>query len=226
MPLDFAMMSASKRSGVSSSTPIARWNRVAGAGTKPDDIEVEPEGDASRSTHDDVRAGGLRPERRDKAAGAGADDDDIGFGVDRVGVLAARPTGAPMSGLPGSCAGLGAGHAIAATVERSAIVRVVRLAEKAAQPSLSTVVEKSRTWASRTVEATPPLVTMPQTIERVDAGLAQHPFQPRHVEGRIGDLLDRKVGGLQRVDEGVAPASRREIALAEERPQLSSGAAR
>ena len=28
--------------------------------------------------------------------------------------------------------------------------------------------------------------------QRVDAALAQHPFEPRHVEGRIGDLLDRR----------------------------------
>jgi hypothetical protein len=50
LPLDFAMMSASNSPGVSSSVPMSRWKRVAGAGTKPEDIEVEPEGEASRSS--------------------------------------------------------------------------------------------------------------------------------------------------------------------------------
>jgi hypothetical protein len=39
--------------------------------------------------------------------------------------------------------------------------------EKAAQPSSRTIVSMSRTWASRTVEATPPFVTIPQARTRV-----------------------------------------------------------
>ncbi len=53
----------------------------------------------------------------------------------------------------------------------------------------------------------------------LDAALAQHPFEPRGVERRIGDLLDlrRRPAPVRR--PALAPAAGREIALAEERPQ-------
>ena len=42
----------------------------------------------------------------------------------------------------------------------------------------------------------------------------------RHVERRIGDLLDRDVRRRECIDKLLAPRARREIALAEKRPQL------
>ena len=127
--------------------------------------------------------------------------------------------------------GLTAAHDRASSCIASSMVAILRpaaglrwrrdahLVEKAAQPSSSTMTSKSRTWASRTVDATPPLVTMPAQYKRLDAGLAQHPFQPPHVERRIGDLLDREIGRLQLIDQRLAPGARREIALGQERPQ-------
>jgi hypothetical protein len=50
---------------------------------------------------------------------------------------------------------------IAATGRRPSIAARCCSSEKAAQPSSITVQSNSRTWASRTVEATPPLVTIP-----------------------------------------------------------------
>ena len=98
--------------------------------------------------------------------------------------------------------------------------------ENAAQPSSSTVHSMSRTWASRTVEATPPLVTMPPTTSRSMPLLRSSPFQPRHVEGRIGDLLDRHVRRRKLIDELLAPGAGREIALASGKAAASSGAAK
>ncbi len=69
-------------------------------------------------------------------------------------------------------------------------------------------------------DATPPLVTMPPTIMRVDTERPHHVFEPRLVEGGIGDLLDRVIRRRKVIDEPVAPCARREIAFAEERPQL------
>ena len=57
-------------------------------------------------------------------------------------------------------------------------------------------------------------------IEPVDAALAQHPFEPRHVERRVGDLFDRDIGWREHIDELLAPPARREVARLEERPQL------
>jgi hypothetical protein len=56
-------------------------------------------------------------------------------------------------------------------------------------------------------------------IEVLDAAFAQAPFEPRRMEGRKGDLLDRDVGGRERVDHLLPPASGHEIALAQERAQ-------
>ncbi len=53
----------------------------------------------------------------------------------------------------------------------------------------------------------------------IDAGFSQHPLHSRHVEGRISNFLDREIGRLQVVDQAVAPAARREIALAEKRAE-------
>ena len=74
------------------------------------------------------------------------------------------------------CAGSDAAHAASTSAMASATVAIAAdrrsaprwrcravAGVKAAQPSLSTIVSKSRTCASRTVEATPPLVTMPAT---------------------------------------------------------------
>ena len=49
----------------------------------------------------------------------------------------------------------------------------------------------------------------------------QHPFEARGVEGRIGDLFDVDVGGRELLDQLLAPASRREVALLQEGAQLS-----
>src|SRR3954462_1400594 len=57
-------------------------------------------------------------------------------------------------------------------------------------------------------------------IEVLDAGFTQHPFEPRHVEGREGDLLDIEVCGCKLVDELLTPASRREVALLQEWAEL------
>ncbi len=54
--------------------------------------------------------------------------------------------------------------AISDIVDSEAMVDSCAASLNAAQPSDSTVVWKSRTWASRTVEATPPFVTMPPKI--------------------------------------------------------------
>ena len=56
-------------------------------------------------------------------------------------------------------------------------------------------------------------------VEILNAGFSQHPFEPRHVEGRVGDFFNRKVGRSEFLDERVAPLPRAEITLAEKRPQ-------
>ena len=62
--------------------------------------------------------------------------------------------------------------------------------------------------------------------EPADVAFAQHPFEPRHVEGRIGDLLDRDIRRLQLLDEPVAPGARLEIALPQKRAQRARDAER
>jgi hypothetical protein len=57
-------------------------------------------------------------------------------------------------------------------------------------------------------------------IEMLDAAFPQHPFEARSVERRIGDLLHVDVGGCERADELLAPASRREVALLQKGPKL------
>ena len=54
--------------------------------------------------------------------------------------------------------------------------------------------------------------------ECFNARLAQNPFEPRHVKGRIGDLLDQHVRGGERIDQRLSPGSGREIALLQEGP--------
>ena len=56
--------------------------------------------------------------------------------------------------------------AIPATGRRPSMAARWSSTENAAQPSSMTVHSNSRTWASRTVEATPPLVTMPVNHRR------------------------------------------------------------
>ena len=56
-------------------------------------------------------------------------------------------------------------------------------------------------------------------VELLDGAFAQHPFEPRDVERRIGDLLDGDVGGDKLIDELLGPGAGGEIALAEKRPQ-------
>ncbi len=53
------------------------------------------------------------------------------------------------------------------TVASDAIVASWAFELKAAHPSLSTTVLRSSTCAARTVEATPPLVTMPATMSEL-----------------------------------------------------------
>ncbi len=64
---------------------------------------------------------------------------------------------------------------------------------------------------ARNVDATPPLVIDAADDQLVDVGLAQHPFHPRHVERRIGDLLDREIRRHKFVDQLMAPAAGREV---------------
>src|SRR5215203_881669 len=56
-------------------------------------------------------------------------------------------------------------------------------------------------------------------IEVLHAAFAQHPLQPRHVKGRVGDLLYGDVGGRKFVHELLTPCARREVALLQEWPQ-------
>ena len=56
-------------------------------------------------------------------------------------------------------------------------------------------------------------------VELLDIRLAQHPFEPAHVEGRIGDLLDREIDRLENVDRRMSPGARLEIPFAEKRPE-------
>src|SRR5262249_29238355 len=58
-------------------------------------------------------------------------------------------------------------------------------------------------------------------IQLFHGAFAQHPFETRHVKRRIGDLLDADVGGRERIDELLTPAAGREVAAAQERPQLA-----
>ena len=48
---------------------------------------------------------------------------------------------------------------------------------------------------------------------------AQHPLEARHVEGRVGDLLDGDIGGRKVVDKLLAPSAWCEVTLLEKRPQ-------
>lgn len=86
---------------------------------------------------------------------------------------------------------------VCATVARSPIARSWVSSEKAEQPYESTKVLKSLTCASRTVEATPRLVTMPQMNSVSIPALRRTHSSRVHIEGRIGDFFDREVGGLQ-----------------------------
>src|SRR5262245_25774137 len=52
-----------------------------------------------------------------------------------------------------------------------------------------------------------------------DLTFAQHPFQPRHVEGRVGDLLYGDVSRCKCINELLTPASRREVAFGQKWPQ-------
>jgi hypothetical protein len=45
-------------------------------------------------------------------------------------------------------------------------------------------------------------------LEHLDPRLAQNPFEPRHVECGIGDLLNREIGGRQFFDQRMAPMGR------------------
>src|SRR6185437_1903007 len=56
-------------------------------------------------------------------------------------------------------------------------------------------------------------------IEPLDAAFAQHPFEPRHVECRISDLLDRAIGRRQFIDKLLAPTAGEKVALAQKRPR-------
>src|SRR5262249_24534086 len=102
-----------------------------------------------------VGIGFARREPRRQPGGPGADDDprhrdgkrDTGSGADpHVCFRAARRLAQSL---------------ISTTLAREAMVASCTASLNAAQPSDSTIAWKSRTWASRTVEATPPLVTMP-----------------------------------------------------------------
>ena len=74
----------------------------------------------------------------------------------------------------------------------------------AAQPSASACTSKSRTWASRTGRH-PAIGHHSGDQQPSDSAGSQHPFQPSHVEGRVGDLFDCEIGGLELVDQPMPP---------------------
>jgi hypothetical protein len=82
--LDFAMMSASNRSGVSSSTvPMSRWKRVAGARHETRGHRGRARGRGVAFEHGNGSAPeALCAQRGDEAAGTRADHDDARLDVE------------------------------------------------------------------------------------------------------------------------------------------------
>src|SRR5690606_25633880 len=106
--------------------------------------------------HEHLRPRLKRPETGGQPAGSGSDDDDLHLDIE-----AARRRGDRYAHRRSMTASASAQVMVVAMVERSATAVSCTSARNAAQPSDSTTEWKSRTCASRTVEATPPFVTMP-----------------------------------------------------------------
>ncbi len=203
---------ARRKARVESEMPSARWKRVPAAGMRPAESAVEPRGTGSRSTTTTSAPASLAASAAHRPAAPAPTMTTLARSSRnaRTGALIVMPTiSSRMSAMV----------AMRATGFSAAIAVAWVTGSKAAQPSSSTIVSMSRTCASRTVEATPPLVTMPPTMSRSTPALRNTHSSLRHVEGGIGDLLDLEVGGRELVDKRMAPGAGREIALAQKRPQ-------
>ncbi len=173
-------MSAASASALSS-MPSARCAAVAAAGMKPEDIAVLPAGRGSRSSTMRLGPGIGELQRRHHPAAPAPTTSTSASRSKRVGRVAAAGHARR--------AAISAQVEVSETVDSEAMAAVVHLLRKggAAVGQQHRVKVAHMGVAQRRGDAA--IGDDAADDQRVDPAFAQHPFQPRHVEGGIGDLL-------------------------------------